>query len=75
MKTLRIWLVGTGTVGTWLADVLGLQRERLAASYGLDATVVGVASGRGGFVYDPGGLDLAALPAAARGGRPMGNPG
>ena len=66
MKPLRIWLVGTGTVGIWLAGVLGSQRERLAASYGLDATVVGVASGRGGFVYDPGGLDLAVLPGAAR---------
>ena len=50
VKPLRIWLVGTGTVGTWLAGVLSSQRERLAARYGLDATVVGVASARGGFV-------------------------
>jgi len=70
MKPLRIWLVGTGTVGTWLAGVLGSQRERLAASYGLDATVVGAASARGGFVYDADGLDLASLAAAAPGGRP-----
>jgi homoserine dehydrogenase len=70
VKPLRIWLVGTGTVGTWLAEVLGSQRERLAARYGLDATVVGVASAHGGFVYDPGGLDLASLPAAAQGSRP-----
>jgi homoserine dehydrogenase len=69
MKPLRIWLVGTGTVGTWLASVLGSQRERLAASYGLNVTVVGAASARRGFVYDAGGLDPAALPAAARGGR------
>jgi len=67
MRALRIWLVGTGTVGTWLAGVLGSQRERLAASYGLSATVVGAASARGGFVYDAGGLDLASLPAAAGG--------
>jgi homoserine dehydrogenase len=76
VKPLRIWLVGTGTVGTWLAGVLGSERERererLAARYGLDATIVGAASARGGFVYDPGGLDLASLPAAARGGRPAG---
>jgi len=70
MKPLRIWLVGTGTVGTWLAGVLGSQRERLAASYGLDTVVVGAASARGGFVYDADGLDLASLPAAARGSRP-----
>jgi homoserine dehydrogenase len=65
VKPLRIWLVGTGTVGTWLAGVLGSQRERLAASYGLDAVVVGAASARGGFVYDADGLDLASLATAA----------
>ena len=70
MKPLRIWLVGTGTVGTWLAGVLGSQRGRLAARYGLEPTVVGVASARGGFVYDARGLDLASLPAAPPGGRP-----
>ena len=72
MKPLRIWLVGTGMVGTWLAGVLGSQRERLADRYGLNATVVGMASARGGFLYDPGGLDPASLPAAARGGRGVG---
>ena len=70
MKPLRIWLVGTGTVGTWLAGALGSQRERLATSYGLDAMVVGAASARGGFVYDANGFDLASLPTAARGSRP-----
>jgi homoserine dehydrogenase len=68
VKPLRIWLVGVGTVGTWLATVLDSQRERLAARYGLNPVVVGVASTRGGFVYDPGGLDLASM-RAARGGR------
>ena len=81
MTPLRIWLVGTGTVGTWLAGALGSQRERLAASYGLNATVVGVASARGGFLYDADGLDLASLPAAppdggrAAGGGRMNRPG
>jgi homoserine dehydrogenase len=70
VKPLRIWLVGTGTVGTWLAGALGSQRERLATGYGLDAIVVGAASARGGFVYDANGLDLASLPTAARGSRP-----
>src|SRR6266516_1445816 len=68
VKPLRIWLVGVGTVATWLATVLDSQRERLAASYGLNPVVVGVASARGGFVYDPSGLDLASV-RAARGGR------
>jgi homoserine dehydrogenase len=79
VKPLRIWLVGTGTVGTWLAGVLGSQRERLAARYGLDATVVGVASARGGFAYDARGLDLASLIEApgrrpAAGGPELGRP-
>ena len=45
MSPLRIWLVGFGTVGRWLAGVLDLQAERLAARYGLDAVVVGIANG------------------------------
>ena len=73
MRALRIWLVGTGTVGTWLAGVLGSQRERLAASYSLSATVVGAASARGGFVYDAGGLDLASLPTVVAAGRGTGH--
>ena len=64
MKPLRIWLVGTGTVGTWLLSVLDSQRERLAARYGLHPMVVGLASAREGFVYHPGGLDLATSQAA-----------
>ncbi len=39
MKPLRVWLVGVGTVGTWLATVLDSQRERLAARYSLNARV------------------------------------
>jgi homoserine dehydrogenase len=61
VKPLRIWLVGVGTVGTWLATVLDSQRERLAARYGLNPVIVGVASARGGFVYDSSGLDLASV--------------
>ena len=72
MKPLRIWLVGVGTVGTGLATVLDSQRERLAARYGLDPVVVGVASARGGFVYDPSGLDLASVLAAPGGSAPGG---
>jgi homoserine dehydrogenase len=69
VKPLRIWLVGFGTVGMWLAGVLDSQRERLAARYGLNPTVVGIASARGGFAYHENGLDLAAMLAAAPDGR------
>ena len=45
---MRIWLVGFGTVGRWLARALESH----------DATVVGVANARDGFAYHPDGLDL-----------------
>jgi homoserine dehydrogenase len=66
---LRIWLVGFGTVGQWLARALDSAAERLAARYGVAVTVVGVANARDGFVHDPDGLDLRALLALAADGR------
>jgi homoserine dehydrogenase len=71
VKPLRVWLVGAGTVGAWLLSVLYAQRERLADRYGLHLMVVGLASAREGFVYRPGGIDLAPVLAAAAAGRPM----
>ena len=65
VRPLRIWLVGFGTVGKWLLGVLGSQTERLAARYGTEALVVGLANRRDGFVYDPNGLDLASVLAVA----------
>jgi homoserine dehydrogenase len=58
LRPLRIWLVGFGTVGQWLVRVLDSQAERLAAQYGVNVTVVGLANARDGFVHDPDGLDL-----------------
>lgn len=55
---MRIWLVGIGTVGRWLAEALDSHAQRLAAQYGVGVTVVGVASERDGFAYDEDGLDL-----------------
>jgi homoserine dehydrogenase len=58
---MRVWLVGFGTVGRWLASALDSQAERLAARYGLDTTVVGVANARDGFVHAADGLELGSL--------------
>ncbi|MBJ7612432.1 MAG: homoserine dehydrogenase [Candidatus Dormibacteraeota bacterium] len=69
MSPLRIWLVGFGTVGRWLAGVLESQPERLAARYGIDVAVVGIANARDGFIYDGSGLDLASVLEAASAGR------
>jgi homoserine dehydrogenase len=55
---LRIWLVGFGTVGKWLARTLDRQAERLARDHGVRVTVVGLANSRDGFIYDEDGLDL-----------------
>ncbi len=66
---MRIWLVGFGTVGRWLASALDSQAERLVARYGLDTTVVGVANARDGFVHAAGGLDLGSLLQLAGEGR------
>jgi homoserine dehydrogenase len=54
---MRVWLVGFGTVGRWLANALDSNAERL----GVEVKVVGVANERDGFVHDPDGLDLRAL--------------
>ena len=69
MSPLRIWLVGFGAVGRWLAGALSAQAGRLATRYGCAVMVVGVANARDGFVYDADGLDLASVLAAASSGR------
>jgi homoserine dehydrogenase len=68
---MRIWLVGFGTVGRWLARTLHQQAGPLEARYGLVPQVVGIASAHDGFVYAPDGLDLAAALDADRAGRPL----
>jgi homoserine dehydrogenase len=68
---MRIWLVGFGTVGRWVAAALDSQAERLAARYGVEVTVVGIANARDGFVHAADGLDLRAAVARASDGRPL----
>jgi homoserine dehydrogenase len=73
---MRVWLVGFGTVGRWVAGALRAQAGQLASRYGADVTVVGIGNARDGFVYHPDGLDLGSVLAAAAGGRPItGQPG
>jgi homoserine dehydrogenase len=64
---MRLLFVGFGTVGQGLAELLLAKREELAARYGFEATVVGIADMLKGSAYDPDGLDLAE--AMARVGR------
>jgi homoserine dehydrogenase len=71
VSPLRIWLIGFGTVGRWLADALDAQAERLASRFGCVVQVVGIANARDGFAYDAGGLDLRSALAASAAGQPI----
>jgi homoserine dehydrogenase len=66
----RVWLMGFGTVGRWLARAIVRRREPLARE-GINLRVVGVASARDGFVGDPAGIDLEAALALRESGRPL----
>ena len=74
MNPLRIWLVGFGTVGQWLARALDSETERLAGRYGIGVSVVGLANARDGFVYDANGLDLGAALTRVSGGGSIAEP-
>jgi homoserine dehydrogenase len=67
----RVAIIGFGTVGRWLASALDAHADRLASRYGVEFSVVGVATARDGFVHRADGLDLRALLAAATGGRSL----
>jgi homoserine dehydrogenase len=69
LTALRIWLVGFGTVGQWLARALDAQTERLGDRYGVAISVVGLANARDGFVYAQDGLDLQSVLALTAAGR------
>ena len=71
MSPLRIWLVGFGTVGRWLARTLDARAGQLTARYGRELTIVGIGNARDGFSYHPDGLGVASILAAAAAGRPI----
>ena len=57
-RPLRLWIVGFGTVGRWLARALSERSEDLRERHGVRFEVVGVANRRDGFLYSESGLDL-----------------
>jgi homoserine dehydrogenase len=71
VRPLRIWLVGFGMVGRWLAQVLGAPAGELATRYGRDVVVVGIGNARDGFVYNPRGIALRSILAASAAGQPI----
>lgn len=58
MRTLRVWLIGFGTVGRWVASQLDERGEWLAARHGVSFRVTGLATRRDGFIHTERGLDL-----------------
>ena len=62
----RIALVGFGTVGQGLVEILLRKQEELKARYGYDFDMVGISDIAWGTAYHPDGLDMMAMLEAAR---------
>jgi homoserine dehydrogenase len=71
MRQVRLVIVGFGVVGQGLAELLVTQRHLLQTQYDLSVTLVGVATGRGGYLYREQGLDIPTLLNLARRGGPL----
>jgi len=71
MKELRLSIIGFGTVGQGLAELLATRRAALKQDYGLAVTLVSVANARHGFIYRDEGLDIPTLLELAATRRPL----
>jgi homoserine dehydrogenase len=71
MKQVRLVILGFGVVGQGLAELLLTQQNLLQTRYDLAVTLVGVATGRDGYIYHEHGLDIATLLALKKSGRPL----
>ncbi|HWR82036.1 MAG TPA: hypothetical protein VN285_01905, partial [Candidatus Deferrimicrobium sp.] len=67
---MRLLLIGFGTVGQGLAELLVEKKKFLSERHGLEVTVVGISDMLKGSIYNGRGIDLdKALRAAKEGGR------
>lgn len=71
-RTLRLGLVGFGSVGRAFAELVHAERAWIAADRGVDLVITGITTARSGAITDPHGVDLAAALERARTGRPHG---
>ena len=71
MKDLRLSIIGFGTVGQGLAELLEAKRASLKQNHGLTVTLVSVANARHGFIYRDEGLDIPTLLELAAARRPL----
>lgn len=63
---MKLAIIGFGTVGQGLAEILLEKGDWLASTYGLRPQILAVADSLKGSLYDPSGLSLPDLLAAAR---------
>ena len=71
---MRLLLIGFGTVGQGLAELLLAKKDELKARYGLEWRVTGIADMLKGSCYDPDGIDLAGRSRLGRPRRVAGRP-
>ncbi len=68
MKTHKLALIGFGTVGQGLCEILQTKQEMLTTEYGFDWEVVAVSDMLKGSVFSPDGLDVKQLLSLAESG-------
>jgi homoserine dehydrogenase len=61
MKRLRLSIIGFGTVGQGLAELLSAKSALLRQEFDLDIALVSIANARSGFIYREDGLDIPTL--------------
>src|SRR5436309_8716 len=61
MKQFHLSIIGFGTVGQGLAELLMSKRDMLRASYGFEVMLVSVANARSGLIYREEGLNIPTL--------------
>lgn len=71
MKPIRLSIIGFGTVGQGLAELVASKQKLLRERYDLDVTLVSVANSRSGFIYREEGLDIPLLLELAARRRPL----
>ncbi len=71
MKRLRLSILGFGTVGQGLAELLVKKRDLLMQDFKLEVTLISVANARHGFIYHDDRLDIPTLLELAASKQPL----
>ncbi len=69
---MRLLIIGFGTVGQGLAELIQEKKAYLKTEYGLDISVVGISDMLKGSLVNPQGIDLEAILAKAESGEQLG---